>query len=98
MKDSSGRLRLALTSAAINGAVNGSAPNPVTNADFTRALAAALRRPAIFPVPPLALKLMFGEMSEMLLGSQRVAPKAAEASGYQFQFPHVGAALADVVK
>jgi uncharacterized protein (TIGR01777 family) len=97
-EDLAGIFRLALTSAAINGAVNGTAPNPVTNADFTRALAAALRRPAIFPVPPLALKLMFGEMSEVLLGSQRVAPQAAEASGYQFQFPHVGAALADVVK
>jgi uncharacterized protein (TIGR01777 family) len=97
-EDLAGIFRLALTTPALHGAVNGTAPNPVTNADFTRALAAAVRRPAIFPVPPLALKLMFGEMSGVLLGSLRVAPEAAEASGYQFQFPHVGAALADVVK
>src|SRR5947209_413422 len=63
IEDLAGIVHLALT-APIQGPVNGVAPNPVTNADFTRALAAALKRPAIFPVPVLALKLMFGEMSE----------------------------------
>jgi NAD dependent epimerase/dehydratase family enzyme len=57
-----------------------------------------LKRPAIVPVPALALKLAFGDMSEVLLASQRVAPKVAEASGYRFQFTDVGAALADVLK
>jgi uncharacterized protein (TIGR01777 family) len=97
-EDLVGIFRLALTTPSITGVVNGVAPNPVTNADFTRALGAALHRPAIFPAPTLGLKLLFGEMSDVLLASQRVAPKAAEANGYRFQFPHVGAALADVVK
>jgi hypothetical protein len=82
----------------VTGAVNGVAPNPVTNADFTRALGSALKRPAIFPVPKLALGVLFGEMSEVLLASQRVIPQVAVSGGYQFRFPQVGPALADVVK
>ena len=72
--------------------------NPVTNIDFTKALASTLKRPALFPVPALALKVLFGEMSEVLLGSQRAPPKAAEAGGYRFRFPELGAALADVLR
>src|SRR5207342_3217772 len=68
----------------VSGAVNGTAPNPVTNTVFTRELAAALHRPALFPAPAFALKLMLGEMSEILLGSQRVLPKAAESTGFRF--------------
>lgn len=82
----------------VSGAVNGVAPNPVTNEEFTRALGAAVHRPAFFPVPALALKLLFGEMAEVLLASQRVLPKAAEAAGFRFQFPQIGPALTDVVK
>jgi uncharacterized protein (TIGR01777 family) len=82
----------------VSGPMNGVAPNPVTNADFTRSLASAVRRPAFFPMPALALKLMFGEMSEVLLASQRVLPKAAEAAGFHFQFTDLGAALADLLK
>lgn len=82
----------------VSGPLNGVAPNPVSNADFTRALAAAVHRPALFPVPALALKLLFGEMSEVLLASQRVLPKAAEAAGFRFQFADLGPALADVLK
>jgi hypothetical protein len=82
----------------LSGAVNGVAPNPVTNADFTRALAAAVHRPAIFPVPGLALRLLFGEMGDILLASQRVAPKAAESAGFTFRFPQLAGALADVLK
>ena len=82
----------------VSGAVNGVAPNPVTNADFTKALASTLKRPAIFPVPAFGLKVLFGEMSGILLGSQRVLPKAAEAGGYRFRFPEIGAALADALR
>lgn len=82
----------------VSGAMNGVAPNPVTNADFTRALAAALHRPAIFPVPAFALRMMFGEMSQILLDSQRVSPQAAESAGFEFRFPQLAAALADVLK
>jgi NAD dependent epimerase/dehydratase family enzyme len=82
----------------IAGPVNAVAPQPVANADFTRELARALHRPALFPVPKLALRLLFGEMSEMLLASQRVVPQAAEAAGFRFRFPQLGPALADLLK
>jgi len=82
----------------VSGAINGVAPNPVTNADFTRALAAAVHRPAIFPVPGFALRLLFGEMGGILLASQRVAPKAAESAGFTFRFPELAGTLADVLK
>ena len=81
----------------MNGAFNGTAPNPVTNAEFTSELAGALGRPALFPVPAFALKAMFGEMSEMLLGGQRVLPKATEAAGYRFQYPELGPALRNIL-
>jgi uncharacterized protein (TIGR01777 family) len=82
----------------VRGAMNGVAPYPVNNADFTRALAAALKRPAVFPVPVFALKLMFGEMSEVLLSSQRVAPKGAEEAGFRFRYAQLSPALADLLK
>jgi len=75
------------------GVVNATAPGPVTNAEFTRTLAGALRRPALVPMPGFALKLMFGEMAEILLASQRVAPRAAEAAGFQFRYPDLDGAL-----
>src|SRR5262249_15093093 len=76
----------------ISGAFNGVAPNPVSNSEFTQELATALGRPAIFPVPELALKALFGEMASMLLASQRVLPQATEAAGYRFQHPDLAAA------
>jgi len=82
----------------IQGALNATAPYPVTNSDFTRALAAALKRPAVFPIPEFALRMIFGEMAGILLASQRALPKAAEAAGFQFRFPQLGPALADVLK
>ncbi len=82
----------------LRGPVNAVAPNPVTNADFTRALAGALKKPAIFPVPGFALSLVFGEMAGVLLASDRVLPQAAQAAGYEFRFPLLGAALSDVLK
>lgn len=96
-EDLAGIFRWALDG-PLHGAVNGVAPNPVTNAEFTKALGAALKRPAFFPVPTLALKVLFGEMSQVLLGSQRIAPKAAQDGGFRFRFPEVGAALADALK
>jgi hypothetical protein len=81
----------------VRGVFNGVAPIPVTNADFTQALARVLHRPAIFPVPVLGLKLLFGEMSEVLLASQRILPAAAEAAGFKFRFPELGGALSDLL-
>jgi uncharacterized protein (TIGR01777 family) len=87
----------AMENAALRGSVNASAPHPVTNDEFTRRLAAALHRPAIFPVPAFALKLLFGEMSEVLLDSQRVLPAAAQAAGFHFQYPDLSAALENIL-
>jgi len=80
----------------VHGAINATAPNPVRNIEFTHQLGTALHRPAIFPVPGMALKVLFGEMSEVLLASQRVLPKVAESAGYRFEFPELGAALRDL--
>jgi uncharacterized protein (TIGR01777 family) len=77
----------------VSGALNGVAPNPVSNTEFTRALAAAVHRPAIFPVPKLALSLLFGEMAEVILGSQRVQPERPLAAGFGFQYPELRPAL-----
>ncbi len=82
----------------VAGAVNGVAPNPVTNAVFTRELAHAVHRPAIIPVPGFALRALFGEMSSVLLGSQRVLPRAAAGAGFRFRFPELGEALMDLIK
>jgi uncharacterized protein (TIGR01777 family) len=82
----------------VNGVLNGVAPNPVSNATFTRELANALHRPAIFPVPAFALKLLFGEMSDILLASQRVIPAAAVGLAFQFRFPDLPGALADLLR
>jgi len=83
----------ALDYAAVRGAVNATAPHPVNNEEFTRRLAGVLHRPAVFPVPAFVLRLLFGEMSEVLLASQRVLPAAAKSAGFSFQFPDLRAAL-----
>jgi uncharacterized protein (TIGR01777 family) len=82
----------------VRGALNGTAPNPVTNADFTRALASAVHRPAILPIPVFAMKVLYGEMADVLFDSQRVLPKQAETEGFRFRFPQLPAALADLLK
>lgn len=81
----------------VQGPLNATAPNPVTNLEFTRHLAAALHRPAIFPVPPFALKLLYGEMAETVFASQRAIPAAARNAGFRFQYPDLAPALANVL-
>lgn len=81
----------------VRGPMNGTAPNPVTNAAFTKALGHGLSRPAVFPMPAFTLKLLFGEMSEVMLASQRVLPKAAEEAGYTFRYPSLEPALANIL-
>ncbi len=81
----------------VRGALNGVAPIPVTNADFTQTLAKTLHRPAIFPVPAFGLKVLFGEMSEILLASQRILPAAPEGAGFHWTFPELGGALKDLL-
>lgn len=86
-------IRHALELPLLCGPVNATAPNPVTNAVFTRDLAAALHRSTFLPVPEFALRLRYGQMSEMLLASQRVVPVAAEAAGFRFRYPQLPLAL-----
>jgi uncharacterized protein (TIGR01777 family) len=86
-------IRHAIDLPALGGPVNATAPNPVTNAVFTEELAAALHRSTFLPVPEFALKLLYGEMSEVLLASQRVVPVAAEAAGFRFRYPQLPPAL-----
>jgi uncharacterized protein (TIGR01777 family) len=81
----------------VRGPMNGVAPYPVTNADFTQALAKVLHRPALISVPIAALKLLYGEMAEVLVSSQRAIPAAAEAAGFRFRFPQLGPALANLL-
>jgi len=79
------------------GAVNGVAPFPVSNKEFTQEVARALKRPALLPVPEFVLKALLGDMAEILLASQRVSPRAAESAGFRFRFPQLGPALADLL-
>lgn len=82
---------------SLHGPVNGVAPEPVRNREFTRVLAATLHRPALLPVPGFALKLALGEFASVLLASQRVLPAKILASGYCFAFPDLGPALVDLL-
>lgn len=90
-------VRWLIAEPAAQGAFNATAPNPVTNAEFTRALARALGRPAVLPVPALALRLIFGELASALLGGQRAVPTRALAMGFRFDYPEIGAALASLL-
>lgn len=81
----------------LKGALNGVAPFPVSNAAFTQELARALKRPALLPVPEFALKALLGDMTEIVLASQRVVPRAAEGAGFRFRFPQLGPALGDLL-
>ncbi|CAB4338996.1 unannotated protein [freshwater metagenome] len=82
---------------AIYGPVNVTAPNPATNQEFTASLARAMHRPALFPVPGFALKTAFGGFSIEMLGSKKVIPQALLDSGFVFDYPHIGAAIAALV-
>jgi uncharacterized protein (TIGR01777 family) len=79
--------------ASMQGAYNAMAPNPVTNSEFTQTLARCLNRPAIFPVPAWLLKILLGEMSALVLGSQCVRPERLLAHGFKFQYPDLASAL-----
>ena len=87
-------IRWIIETPEVIGAVNATAPHPVTNREFTRALGRALRRPALLPVPAFALKTIFGEMAEsLLLTGQRVIPARAQSHGYHFRYPEIDIAM-----
>jgi uncharacterized protein (TIGR01777 family) len=92
-------LRLALENANITGALNVVSPQPVTNAQFTKFLAATLHRPALFPAPGLALRLLLGEMADaLLLSSQRAVPAQLQKLNHQFLHPDLAVALAAILR
>lgn len=85
LQDAVEAIRFALSNRELRGPVNIVAPEPVTNADFTKSLAQALHRPALFPAPPFALRLAMGEMADaLLLSSQRVIPQKLLNGGFSF--------------
>ena len=94
LTDTVSALQTLIANGNVSGPVNVVSPNPVTNLDFTKAMAKVLRRPALFPLPEGAVKFFFGEMGvETLLASQRVQPKRLEEVGFGFQLPELQAAL-----
>ena len=96
--DEVGGIVHALETDALDGPVNLTAPEPVRNADFTRALGRALGRPAVVPVPKMALAVVLGsELADELLGGQRVLPSRLAASGYRFAHPELDGALRHVL-
>ncbi|MEO8097541.1 MAG: TIGR01777 family oxidoreductase [Acidobacteriota bacterium] len=97
MADLTALIAFLLKESTVRGVFNAVSPNPVTNATFTRALGEAVHRPAIIPVPALAVKLLFGEMSEVILGSQRAVPDAAIRAGFTFRYPDIFGALTHVL-
>ena len=98
MDDVTGAIYHTLTTDLLKGPVNVTAPNPVTNKEFTNTLGEVLKRPAVVPMPAFAAKLAFGEMAnDLLLASTKVAPKMLSDSGYEFQYPELENALRHIL-
>lgn len=99
LDDVVGAIQYALVTPSLKGPVNLVAPNTVTNAEFTKTLGHALKRPTFFPMPAFAARLALGEMADaLLLSSARVAPKKLIASGYPFRHPELAKCLDDLLK
>jgi uncharacterized protein len=98
LADEIAALKFLLKNSAISGPVNLTAPNPATNAEITKSLGKALRRPTLFPAPAFALKLVLGEFSQEVLGSNRVLPKKLLAAGFTFAQPDIESATRTLLK
>ncbi len=99
MTDMVRAIRFLIDNAAVRGPVNLVAPNPVRNAEFSKALGKALGRPAVLPVPRIALDLVFGEMADnTILASQRVVPKRLAGAGFEFRHPRLDDALRSEIR
>jgi len=81
----------------LQGVVNATAPTPVTNTQFSQALAKVLHRPALLPIPAFILNLLLGEMATLLLDGQRVIPANLIKAGYQFHFTELEPALTNLL-
>ena len=97
-EDTAGAILFAIDEAAINGPMNVVAPDPKTNAEFTKALGRALHRPTLLPAPAFLLRLALGEMSTLLLDGQRAIPEILLERGYKFKRPSLDGALASLLK
>ena len=95
VEDSAGALAFCLHTEAASGPVNVCAPEPPTNAEFSKALGRALRRPAVMPVPGFALRLLYGEMAQVVTTGVRMVPARLEQLGYRFRRPELEPALRD---
>ncbi len=97
MNDLLGMIHYAINNDNITGAINATAPNPVSNKEFSRVLGKVLKRPAILSMPAFVLKLMLGEMAEeLLLSGQRVVPEKMQQAGFKFRFTELEDALEDI--
>ena len=96
--DLTGQILFALDTPSLSGPLNGTAPTPVTNAEFSKALGKTLGRPSIMPTPAFALNLALGEVAAVVTKGQRVIPKASLDAGYRFRFTDLELALADILK
>jgi uncharacterized protein (TIGR01777 family) len=98
LADVVGALQFALVNDSLRGPVNFVAPNPVTNAQFTKTLGRVLSRPTFFPIPAFGVRLAFGEMADaLLLSSQRVEPARLKGSGYSFRYSQLETALREIL-
>ena len=98
LEDEIGMIQFLMENSNAHGAVNACAPNPVTMKEFCRTLGSVLNRPSWAPVPAFALRLLLGEMAEMLLTGQRAVPAAAERLGYRFRHPELREALENILR
>jgi uncharacterized protein len=97
LDDVVGALLLCLDDQAASGPVNVTAPTPVSNAEFSKTLGRVLHRPAVLPVPGIAVRLLYGEMASVVTTGQRAIPDRLEQLGYRFRFPQLEPALRDVL-
>ncbi|MBC8331306.1 MAG: TIGR01777 family protein [Anaerolineae bacterium] len=95
--DTAAALCFVIANPQANGAINLTAPTPLTNADFGKALGKVMRRPSLIPLPGFIMHLMFGEVSTVVLDGQRVLPEKLQALGFSFKFPTVETAFQDLL-
>jgi uncharacterized protein len=98
LADMVGAIVFALDTDAASGPLNVTAPEPVTNRDFSRALGRVLRRPAFAPVPALAVKVLYGEMATIVITGQRAMPARLTELGYAFERPDLESALREAIR
>jgi uncharacterized protein (TIGR01777 family) len=98
LDDVVGALSFCVDEPEATGAINVTSPHPVTNSEFSRVLGRVLHRPAVLPVPALALRLLYGEMAQIVTTGQRVIPRQLELLGFRFHQPELEPALRDVLE